>query len=190
MLNNQGTEAKFNVTIPLDGTTGIKGDPNGFSCFVETKIRLEVNNVGLSNSLYFQGRIRNSSAWHEIATITGPSNEAYDVSTYDYVRFVILIADGVGEVIGAGFLLSSSSGGGGAGDASAANQVTGNNLLTQINNKTPGSLLANKLYDKIQMSYTSTTDVFSYYSGVTLTATTTVTYTDSTKSTVDNVQVI
>jgi len=189
MLNNQGSESKYNVTIPLDGVAGIKNG-SGLSCHAETQLRIEIVGVNPSNTIDIEGRIRNSPNWYVITTATGAITGTVDISTYDFIRYNVTTPDGSGVIYASGFIfnISSGGGGGGAGDASAANQVAGNAILTLINNKTPGNLLANKLYDNIQMSYTSTTDVFSYYNGVTLTATTTITYTDSTKSVVSSVQ--
>ena len=78
--------------------------------------------------------------------------------------------------------LVSGGGGGGAGDASAANQVIGNNYLSQINNKTP------KLFTRTEMSYTSTEDIFERYIGATLTETLTITYTDSSKTVITRIE--
>jgi hypothetical protein len=111
MFNNQGTEAKYNITVPLDGTAGVKGELDGLPVYAETSIRVEIFDVGPTNVTYIQGRLRNSPNWHEIATVTGESNAVYDVSTYDFVRYVILVADGVGTIVSAGFFFSYSSGG-------------------------------------------------------------------------------
>jgi hypothetical protein len=110
VLNNQGVEAKYNITLELDGLTGVKGDVNGTVCQIETQIRIEVSDVGPANVLFVQGRMRNSPNWYEIATITGPDNSVHDVSTYDYVRYVILVADGVGFIYGSGFIFGSPGG--------------------------------------------------------------------------------
>lgn len=84
-------------------------------------------------------------------------------------------------------ITSSSGGGSGSGDASEAQQIIGNGYLNQINNKTPGNLLANKSFDRMEFSFTSTEDIIEYYNGAMLTATVTVTYTDNTKATMLNV---
>lgn len=78
--------------------------------------------------------------------------------------------------------VSSGGGGGGSGDASEAQQIIGNNYLLQINNKTP------KLFTKTQMSYNATQDIFERYIGITLTETVTISYTDSSKEVIDNIE--
>jgi len=79
--------------------------------------------------------------------------------------------------------LVSGGGGGGGGDASAANQVIGNSYLSQINQKSAGSLLSNIRYDRIDFSEPSTVEEqMDYYLLGSLTATVLLTYTDSSKS--------
>lgn len=106
MINSSGTESKYGLLINLDGTTGIKDLPEGRSCFAETQMRVEIVGVGLTNVTFIQGRIHNSTSWDEIATITGQFNGVMDISTYDYIRYIILVADGIGEIISSGFFLS------------------------------------------------------------------------------------
>jgi len=68
------------------------------------------------------------------------------------------------------------------GDASAANQVIGNNYLQSINQRQQGSLLANIEFDEIQVDYpTATKEVYTYYSSAALVRTIEITYSDSTK---------
>ena len=190
MINSAGTESKYGLKLTIPNSTGVVGSSDGESVFAETKVRLEVLNVGPTFTMDVEGQVKNSPNWYPITTITGAITGTLDISTYDRIRYNVTTSDGVGVLVSSGFMLnvSSGGGGGGGGDASAANQVAGNATLTQINNKTPGSLLANKVYDNIQMAYTATTDVFSYYNGATLTATTTITYTDNTKAIITRVQ--
>ena len=190
-VNNKAAESKYNVKLSIPGSVDIIANDNSelMPCHAETVLRVEVTGVGPTNEIQIYGRIRSSELWHYIATITGEVTGIADISTYDFIRYFCSVADGVGTLVGSGFITNkpSGGGGGGGGDASEAQQIIGNNYLNQINNKTPGNLLANKIYDRIEMSNTSTTDVYQYYNGVTLTATVTVTYTDSTKGTIQNV---
>lgn len=78
--------------------------------------------------------------------------------------------------------IPSGGGSGGSGDASEAQQIISNNYLNQINNKTP------KLFTKTQISRNITQDIYERYIGATLTETITITYTNSSKSEIDNIE--
>ena len=185
MINSTGTFSKHSSALILDGLLGVKG-PDEFPVFSEVKLNVEVLLVGIANELTVQGRLQTSAIWRDLGVVIGPTTGIIDISSYDYIRFNVTTNDGVGVMSSSGFITDKSGaggGGGGAGDASAANQAIGNATLSSINNKTPGSLLANRLYDDIQVSYpTTSTEVYRYYSLTTLTATVTITYTDSTKA--------
>ena len=189
-LSNKAAESKYNVKLAINGTVDIIQNDNSEaqSCHAETVLRVEVTGVGPTNEIQIYGRIRSSNLWHYIATITGEVTGIADISTYDFIRYFCSVADGTGELVASGFITNKSSGGGGgSGDASEAQQIIGNNYLSQINNKAPGNLLANKVFDRMEFSFTITEDIIEYYNGVTLTATVTVTYTDTTKATILNV---
>lgn len=189
-INNKAAESKYNIKLSIDGSGGVLENDNSelMPCHAETQLRIEVTGVGATNEIQVYGRIRSSDLWHYIATITGAVTGLADISTYDHVRYFQTVVDGTGALVASGFITNKSSGGGGgSGDASEAQQIVGNNYLNQINQKVPGSLLANKTYDNISFSYTSTEDIIEYYNGVTLTATVTITYTDNTKANILNI---
>lgn len=119
MLNNTGTEAKYNVTVLLNGSLGPAGGVNGQSCFAETKLRFEVNGVGPLSQIEVQGKLRNSANWYDIATIPGAVTGTLDISTYDFIRYYVLVADGTGTLTASGYIFSQ-------GDA------TGNAYLANI----------------------------------------------------------
>ena len=182
MLNNTATEAKYNVTIPIDGTTGIKGDFDGLPCFAETTLKFEVFGVGPTNVIEIHWKLRNSPNWRVLTSITGAVVGTVDISTVDFIRYAVTTADGVGDLYASGYMLSSVSASITGGDASAANQVTGNNYLASINNKTFGSLLPNGPFDDIQVAYpTSSTETYAYYYLGSLLKTVEITYSDATK---------
>lgn len=161
MFNNSGTEAKHNITLPLNGSSGIKGSVDGSECYAETQVRVEIFGVGSTNVTYIQGRIRNSVNWYEIATITGGSNAVYDISTYDFIRYIVLVADGVGTLVSSGFFFNT---------ASSAASSAGEGLLIGV------------AYDDVQATYpTATTEQYNYLLSGILQATLEVTYTSSTK---------
>lgn len=107
MLNNTATEAKYNITVVFDGTAGVKGGVDGQSCFAETIMRLEIVGVGPANVISIQGKIRNSFNWYEITTATGAITGTIDISTYDFIRYVVTTADGVGELYASGYLFTN-----------------------------------------------------------------------------------
>ena len=183
MINNKGAEAKYNISMVLDGTTGQKNGLNGQSCHVETVLRFEVTGVGVTNTIDVEVRLRNSPNWYVIATIPGAVSGTLDISTYDFIRFNVTTADGAGTMYASGYVLNNPGSGGGGGSATAANQVTGNNSLASIDLKTPGSLLSNIKYDDIQATYpTPTTELYKYYLATVLQATVELTYATSTKN--------
>lgn len=182
MLNNRGTEAKYNVSIVLDGATGIKGGDAGLSCFAETKLRFEVINVGGTSAIDVEGRLRNSPNWYIIATIPGAITGTLDISTYDYIRYRVTTASGNGLLVASGYIFNQGAGGVG-GDATAANQVIGNSTLSSINTKTAGNLLGGVQFDDFQTTFPSPTiEVYSYYLSGVLQATVEITYTNTTKN--------
>lgn len=184
MLNNKGTEAKYNVSIPITGAIGVLGSSDGQSCFAETKLRFEVTGVGASSQIEVQGRLRNSKNWYDIATIPGAVTGTLDISTYDFIRYVVLVVDGSGVLIASGYIFNQATGGGsGGGDATAANQVIGNSTLSSINTKTAGNLLGGVQFDDFQTTFPSSViEVYSYYLSGVLQATVEITYTNTTKN--------
>lgn len=105
-LNNKGAEAKYNVKLSIDGSTGVlfNGDSENIPCHIETQLRVEVSDVGATNEIQIYGRIRSSNLWHYIATITGPVTGIADISTYDFLRYFHTVADGVGTLTASGFI--------------------------------------------------------------------------------------
>lgn len=182
-LNNKAAESKYNVKIPISGVTGVllNGNSEDIPCHVETQLRVEVTGVGPTNEIQIYGRIRSSSLWHYIATVTGPVTGIADISTYDFIRYFQTVADGTGEITASGFIFNSSSGGGGS--ATAANQVIANNYLQTINARSSGNLLNDVDFDDFQVAFPDpVTEVYSYYLLGVLQATVEVTYTSSTKT--------
>jgi len=107
LLNNRGVEAKYNVTFTLNGSTGIVDGYDGTSCAVETILRFEVVDVGPGNIIDVQARIRSSKNWYSIATITGAVTGTLDVSTYDFIRYVVTTASGTGYISASGYILNN-----------------------------------------------------------------------------------
>ena len=111
-LNNKAAESKYNVKIPITGSTGVLlyGSSEDTPCHVETQLRVELTGVGPTNEIQIYGRIRSSSMWHYIATVTGAVTGIADISTYDYIRYFQTVADGTGELVASGFIFSNGGG--------------------------------------------------------------------------------
>jgi hypothetical protein len=107
-LDNKATEAKYNISIPVTNNIGIMGNVNGQSCFVETKLRVEILGVGPTCEINVEGRTNSSKNWYVIATYTGPAVAVVDISTYDYIRYTVTVADGTGIINGSGYVLNSN----------------------------------------------------------------------------------
>lgn len=145
MFNNQSAESKFNCTVVLDGTTGVKGSSE-YAVFVESQARIDTIGVGSSNSLDIEARIRNTSTWTVIKTITGASSVLVDISTYDFIRFNVKTSDGLGSANGSGFItnLPSITGGGGGGGSSGDIITLGSQPTDSNNSQVVTSIIHGK----------------------------------------------
>jgi hypothetical protein len=113
MFSNERSDLKYNVSFTANGLTGHQGDVNGVSCFAETQIRVELAGFGVTSAIEVQVRLRSSSLWTTLGVLLANSGTTLDVSTYDYIRYVVTTVDGIGTVIASGFFIKPSSGGGG-----------------------------------------------------------------------------
>ena len=107
MINSAGTESKYGLKLTIPNSTGVIGSSDGESVFAETKIRLEILNVGPTFTMDVEGQVKNSPNWYPITTITGAITGTLDISTYDRVRYNITNADGTGILLASGFILNS-----------------------------------------------------------------------------------
>lgn len=138
MLNNQGAESKYSANLQITGSIGAIGTEDGMACHAETQIKVEVSDVGVLNVILVRGKIRGSTKWTVITSITGIATAVIDVSLYDYVSYYNSVSSGTGSIVASGFIFNlPSGGGGGTGDASAANQLIGNASLASIDGKIP-----------------------------------------------------
>jgi len=163
-LNNKAAESKYNISLPLNGSTGVLGNDSSESipCHVETQLRIEITGVGPTNQIQIYGKIRSSNMWHYIATVTGAVTGIADISTYDFIRYLSTVSDGEGKLTASGFIFTDQS--------------TTNSLLRSIDNKFEIA------WDTISTTFPSTNqDLFTYLlSGISV-QTVLVTYLDSTK---------
>lgn len=108
MINSQGTESKYGLKISIPNSTGIIGSTDGESVFAETKIRLEIIDVGPTFVLDVEGQVKNSPNWYVITSITGAVTGTLDISTYDRIRYRVTTADGTGTLLSSGFILNAA----------------------------------------------------------------------------------
>lgn len=135
-LNNTASEAKYNVSLNIDGSLGVlvNASSESIPCHVETQLRIEVTGVGPTNEIQVYGRIRNSELWHYIATVTGAVTGLADISTYDFIRYFHTVADGAGKLSASGFIFSS---GGGGGDYLASINTSLSDKALRVDNTVP-----------------------------------------------------
>lgn len=102
MINSAGTESKYGLKLTIPNSTGIVGSSDGESVFAETKVRLEILNVGPTFTMDVEGQVKNSPNWYPITTITGAITGTLDISTYDRIRYNVTNADGTGILLAYG----------------------------------------------------------------------------------------
>lgn len=107
MINSAGTESKYGLKLTIPNSIGIVGSVDGESVFAETKVRLEILNVGPTFTMDVEGQVKNSPNWYPITTITGAITGTLDISTYDRIRYNVTNADGAGVLLASGFILNS-----------------------------------------------------------------------------------
>ena len=100
--------AKINHTA----TTGVVGETE-YETLGEIKISVATT-FATSGTLTVQGRIKNSTSWQTIGTLTsGGDFDSFDVDVYDYIRFNFTVAAGsTGEIACSGFFKASAAAGG------------------------------------------------------------------------------
>ena len=103
MINNEGTGAKHGTIISPNGTTGVKGTSE-YEIFAETRLRVETTGFGGTNILSIEARIRNSDNWNALSTLGSNTAKTIDISVYDYLRYNITTADGLGQIVSSGFI--------------------------------------------------------------------------------------
>jgi hypothetical protein len=104
LINNAGTESKYGLKLFIPNSIGIIGSVDGESVFAETKLRLEVINVGPTFTLDIEGQIKNSPNWYVISTLTGAITGTLDISTYDRIRYKVTNPDKSGSLFASGFI--------------------------------------------------------------------------------------
>ena len=120
-----------------------------------------------SGTLTVQGRIKYSTAWQTVGTLTsGGDFDTFDIDAYDYIRFNFTVAAGsTGEIAASGFFKAASSGGGGAAfstiqtDAGTNPVATGADTLTLTSSDSSITITGNSTTDTIDLVSAASGDV-------------------------------
>jgi len=103
---------KLFAKITHTASSGVVG-LDEYETFGEVKLSIATD-FTTSGTLTVQGRIKYSSSWQAVGTLTsGGDFDSFDIDVYDYIRFNFTVAAGsTGEIAASGFFKASSSGGG------------------------------------------------------------------------------
>ena len=160
-----GTGKKFNkdkifIKIEHAATDGVVGEIE-YEVLGEVKLSIATTFTS-SGTLTVQGRIKHSSTWQTIGTLTaGGDFDTFDIDAYDYVRFNFTVAAGsTGEIAASGFFKASSSASVGVGaafttiqtDAGTSPVATGMDTLTITSTDGSITVSGNSTTDTIDLS--------------------------------------
>ena len=106
------SEDKFFTKITHTAASGVVGQDE-YKVFGEIKLRV-VADFTTSGTLTIQGRIKHSTTWDAIGTLTfAGDTDSFEIDTYDYIRFNFTVAAGsTGEISASGFYKASAAAGG------------------------------------------------------------------------------
>lgn len=102
-------DTKFRTKFDYTATTGVIGK-TGYKVPGENKLRVSAPIDG-SGTLAVQGRIFDSDTWINLGELNSTDqNKTFNISTYDVIRFNLLVSPtSAGEVAAAGFFSGSGS---------------------------------------------------------------------------------
>lgn len=95
---------KHSSKFITNGLTGEQTPPGDMPVFIETQVKYELTGFGGTSSIQLRGRIKNSSSYTVIATLSGNASGTADVALYDFIDFNVLVVDGQGTIITSGFI--------------------------------------------------------------------------------------
>jgi hypothetical protein len=153
--------AKFSHTA----SSGVVGEVQ-YEVLGEVKLSIATT-FTTSGTLTVQGRIKYSTAWQTVGTLTsGGDFDTFDIDAYDYIRFNFTVAAGsTGEIAASGFFKAASSGGGGAAfstiqtDAGTNPVATGADTLTLTSSDASITITGNSTTDTIDLVSAAIGDV-------------------------------
>jgi hypothetical protein len=112
---NKYHKDKFFTKIEHDAVSGVVGQDQ-YEVWGEIILKV-ITTFATSGTLTVQGRIHHSTTWEDIGTMTfGGDSDAFNISTYDYIRFNFTTQAGSsGEISASGFFKGSAGADSGAG---------------------------------------------------------------------------
>jgi hypothetical protein len=119
------------TTSPIAPSTSL---PNGL-LLVKNDNLLVFKSIGVNGDFAIRAKLSSEATWTTLFASTGTTSVEFDISRFDLVTIDAVTALTVGVIISSSFSVESGSllqVSGPAGDATAANQVTTNNLLSTI----------------------------------------------------------
>lgn len=111
MTGNKYHKDKMFAKIAHTATSGVVGDAE-YEVLGEVKLSIATT-FTTSGTLTIQGRIKHSTSWQTIGTLTsGGDFDTFDIDAYDFIRFNFTVAAGsTGEIAASGFFKAAASGG-------------------------------------------------------------------------------
>lgn len=155
---NKFHKDKFFTKIEHTASSGVVGELE-YEVFGEVKLKV-LTTFTTSGTLTIQGRIKESSTWETVGTLTsGGDSDSFDIDTFDYIRFNFTVAAGsTGEIAASGFFKAASSGGGGAAfltmqtDAGTNPVATGADTLTLTSSDSSLTITGDATTDTVDMT--------------------------------------
>jgi hypothetical protein len=111
MTGNKFHKDKLFAKVSHTATSGVVGDAE-YEVLGEIKLSVATD-FTTSGTLTVQGRIKHSSSWQTIGTLTsGGDFDTFDIDAYDFIRFNFTVTAGsTGEIAASGFFKAAASGG-------------------------------------------------------------------------------
>jgi hypothetical protein len=111
MTGNKFHKDKMFAKISHTASSGVVGDAE-YEVLGEIKISVATT-FATSGTLTVQGRIKHSSSWQTVGTLTsGGDFDTFDIDAYDFIRFNFTVAAGsTGEIAASGFFKAAAGGG-------------------------------------------------------------------------------
>jgi len=158
---------KLFAPIAHTASSGVVGETE-YETFGEVKLSVATT-FSSSGTLTVQGRIKNSTAWQTVGTLTsGGDFDTFDIDAYDYIRFNFTVASGsTGEIAASGFFKASASSGGGSGaafttiqtDAGTSPVATAADTLTFTSSDASITITGNSTTDTVDLVSVGSGDV-------------------------------
>lgn len=159
------TGNKFNVDklfakIEHSAISGVVG-LDEYNVFGEVKLSVATT-FTTSGTLTVQGRIKHSSTWQTIGTLTsGGDFDTFDIDGYDFIRFNFTVAAGsTGEIAASGFFKAASSGSAGA--AASFTTIQADTGTSPVADSASDTLTLTSSDGSINVDGNSTTDTIDF----------------------------